>query len=75
MLRHAADVGIVRTVVVPPPGVHADLEDALREAFGLRDAVVVDDDSLPALGAATAAYLDATVAPASGSGSRPGARR
>ena len=63
MLRHAADVGIVRTVVTPPPEVHAGLEDALREAFGLRDAVVVDDDSLPALGAATAAYLDATVSP------------
>ena len=50
------------TVTVPPPEVHADLEDALRAAYGLRDAVVVDDASLPALGAATAAYLDATVA-------------
>jgi DNA-binding transcriptional regulator LsrR (DeoR family) len=63
MLRHAADVGIVRTVVTPPPEVHADLEDELRDAYGLRDAVVVDDDSPPALGAATAAYLDATVRP------------
>jgi DNA-binding transcriptional regulator LsrR (DeoR family) len=61
MLRRASDTGIVRTVVTPPPEVHADLEDALREAFGLRDAVVVDDASLPALGAATADYLDATV--------------
>ena len=52
----------MRTVVVPPPGVHADLEDALREAFGLRDAVVVDGDTHAALGAATAVYLDSTVA-------------
>jgi DNA-binding transcriptional regulator LsrR (DeoR family) len=62
MLRKAVQVGIVRTVVVTPPEVHAGLEDALRGAYGLRDAIVVDDASLPALGAATAAYLDATVA-------------
>ena len=59
MLRRAAEAGIVRTVVVPPAGVHAELEDALRERFRLRDAVVVDDDTL--LGAATASYLDMTV--------------
>ena len=62
MLRRASETGIVRTVVVAPPEVHADLEDELRAAYGLRDVVVVDDASLPALGAATAAYLDATVA-------------
>jgi DNA-binding transcriptional regulator LsrR (DeoR family) len=64
LLRRAVQVGIVRTIVVPPPGVHADLEDALRAAYGLRDAVVVDagaDDVMPALGAATAEYLDSTV--------------
>jgi DNA-binding transcriptional regulator LsrR (DeoR family) len=63
MLRQAADAGIVRTVVTPPPEVHADLEDRVRGAYGLRDALVVDDASFPALGAATAAYLDATVSP------------
>jgi DNA-binding transcriptional regulator LsrR (DeoR family) len=62
MLRRASETGIVRTVVTVPPEVHADLEDELRAAYALRDVVVVDDDSLPALGAATAAYLDATVA-------------
>ena len=62
MLRKAVQAGIVRTVVVAPPEVHAGLEDALRGAYGLRDAIVVDDASPPALGAATAAYLDATVA-------------
>ncbi len=62
LLRRATEAGIVRTVVVPPAGVHADLEDALREAFGLREAVVVDGDTHAALGAATASYLDSTVA-------------
>ena len=62
MLRRASETGIVRTVVTVPPEVHADLEDELRAAYSLRDVVVVDDASLPALGAATAAYLDATVA-------------
>jgi DNA-binding transcriptional regulator LsrR (DeoR family) len=62
LLRRAVQVGIVRTVVVPPPEVHVALEDALRSRYGLLDAVVVDDDTLPALGGATAAYLDATVA-------------
>jgi DNA-binding transcriptional regulator LsrR (DeoR family) len=64
LLRRAADAGIVRTVVVPPQGVHADLEGALRAHYGLRDAVVVEagaDDVIPALGAATAEYLDSTV--------------
>ncbi len=63
LLKRATEIGVVRTVVVPPDGVHADLEDALRELFGLRDAVVVDGDTLPTLGAATAAYLDASVEP------------
>ena len=62
MLRRASETGIVRTVVTVPPEVHADLEDELRAAYSLRDVVVVNDASLPALGAATAPYLDATVA-------------
>ncbi len=62
LLRRAVAVGIVRTVVVPPPEVHVELEDALRGAYGLLDAVVVDDETLPALGGAAAAYLDSTVA-------------
>jgi DNA-binding transcriptional regulator LsrR (DeoR family) len=63
LLRRAVEVGVVRTVVVSPPGVHSDLEDALRAAYGLRDAVVVDGDTPAALGAAAATYLDSTVAP------------
>jgi len=63
LLKRAAQTGVVRTVVVPPAGVHADLEDALRSAYGLIDAVVVDggEDVIPALGAAAASYLEATL--------------
>ncbi|MGY0063999.1 sugar-binding transcriptional regulator [Streptomyces sp. LZ34] len=66
LLKEAADRGVVRTVVVSPEGVHAELEDALVERYGLRDAVVVEVegagvDVIPALAAATATYLDATL--------------
>lgn len=66
-LKEAADLGIVRTVVVPPAGVYSTIEDALREKFGLRDVIIVDsaDDSeqaiIRALGAAGAAYLESTL--------------
>ncbi|WP_326759044.1 sugar-binding transcriptional regulator [Streptomyces phaeochromogenes] len=67
LLREAAERGVVRTVVVSPEGVHAELEDALVAQYGLRDAVVVEVegagvDVIPALAAATATYLDATLA-------------
>ncbi|MGH3490718.1 MAG: sugar-binding transcriptional regulator [Actinopolymorphaceae bacterium] len=63
LLKQAVDIGIVRTVVTMPNGVHADLEDELQGRYGLRDVVVVDTDEveenlLPALGSAAAAYLD-----------------
>ncbi|MEU5295556.1 sugar-binding transcriptional regulator [Streptomyces umbrinus] len=66
LLKEAADRGVVRTVVVSPEGVHAELEEALVERYGLRDAVVVEVegagiDVIPALAAATATYLDATL--------------
>ncbi|KJQ52887.1 sugar-binding transcriptional regulator [Microbacterium sp. SA39] len=66
-LKEAGELGIVRTIVVPPSGVYSEVEDALRDRFGLRDAVVADtpDDSesaiLRALGAAGAAYLESTL--------------
>jgi DNA-binding transcriptional ArsR family regulator len=43
LLSRARAAGIVRTSVVPPAGIHSELEDALQEAFGLLDAVVVGD--------------------------------
>jgi len=66
LLKQAADVGIVRTVVTLPPGVHTDLEEQLQRRYQLRDAVVVDaagagEDVMPALGAAAADYLDVTL--------------
>ena len=42
LLKRAASEGIVRTVVVTPPGIHAELVDALEQRYGLIDAVVVD---------------------------------
>lgn len=66
LLKRALEVGIVRTTVSLPPGVHTDLEDALEAGYGLVEAVVVDvegpDETLtPALGAAGAHYLESTL--------------
>ena len=63
LLQAAHDSGIVRTVVVPPAGSYADLEDDLERRYAIQDAHVVDiglaDEAalLRALGAAVAAYL------------------
>src|SRR3954454_19266766 len=66
LLARAAEVGIVRTTVTVPAGVHTDLEDALEQKYGLREAVVVDvagaeTEVTPALGSALATYLEATL--------------
>jgi DNA-binding transcriptional regulator LsrR (DeoR family) len=67
LLKEASERGIVRTVVIPPPGVHADLEDAIRDAYGLLDVVVAettdatDASLLAALGSAGASYLEAVL--------------
>jgi DNA-binding transcriptional regulator LsrR (DeoR family) len=67
MLKEAVSLGVVRTIVVPPPGVHPDLEDQVRDRYGLSDVVVADplgeEESavLGALGAAGAAYLETTL--------------
>jgi DNA-binding transcriptional regulator LsrR (DeoR family) len=66
-LKEAVTLGVVRTVVVPPAGVYSQLEDEVRDKFGLVDVVVADSDEgdessiLPALGAAGAAYLETTL--------------
>ena len=67
LLRQAVEVGIVRTTVTLPSGVHTDLEEQLARRYGLVDVVVVDADGasgdvIPALGAAAAAYLAETLA-------------
>ena len=67
LLKEAAALGVVRTVVVPPEGVYSDLEEIVRDRFGLTDVVVADYSEgsntslLAALGAAGAAYLETTL--------------
>ena len=66
LLKEAAERGIIRTVVVPPPGVHSEVEEMLAEKYALRDVVVVDvegnfADTVSALGSGAAAYLDTTL--------------
>ncbi|MER5999257.1 sugar-binding transcriptional regulator [Nonomuraea sp. NPDC051941] len=65
LLKEAVTRGMVRTVVTLPEGVHTELEEELQRRYGLRDAVVVDvedyqDDVIPPLASAAAAYLGVT---------------
>ncbi|GAB3612514.1 sugar-binding transcriptional regulator [Humibacter ginsengisoli] len=68
LLKRAETVGIIRTTVTVAPGVHAELEERLEQRFGIAEAVVVDVDpdadeheTIGALGAGAAAYLEATL--------------
>jgi len=68
LLRQAVAVGIVRTAVITPRGVHADLEERVERRFGLDEAVVADTEGLSdetavlqALGSAAAVYLETTL--------------
>jgi DNA-binding transcriptional regulator LsrR (DeoR family) len=66
LLRQAVELGIVKTVVTLPSGVHTDLEERLAQRYGLVDVAVVDADNgsgdvTPALGAAAASYLTETL--------------
>ena len=68
LLRTAVDLGIVRITLVPPSGLHGDLEDELEMRYGLLDAHVVDvidpdDEDLYAeeLGRLAAGYLQPTL--------------
>jgi DNA-binding transcriptional regulator LsrR (DeoR family) len=67
LLKSAQEAGIVRTIIVVPEGVQTELEEALEQRYGLRDAIVVDcfDDSddgvIYDLGVAAAGYLEATM--------------
>src|SRR3982751_4665247 len=63
LLKRAAELGIVRTVVVVSQGIHTEVEEALEERYGLAEAVVVDvegdsTDILAGLGSGGAAYLE-----------------
>ena len=66
MLQKAVEIGIVRTVVTLPEGVHAELEELLEQSYGLEEVVVAgvhegDGSSLRALGAAAAHSLEASL--------------
>src|SRR5690242_10266491 len=57
LLKKAVELGIVRTIVVSPAGLHADVEEAIEAKYGLREVVIADTGDeqdeqllLPALG-------------------------
>lgn len=69
LLKQATAVGVVRTVVVTPRGVHPELEEAVEQRYGLREVVVADSPDksdevamIKTLAAAAAVYLETTLA-------------
>jgi len=70
LLKRAVAEGIVRITVNLPVGVYADLEDALVQTYGLREAIVVDCEDprdeptiQQIIGAAAAYYVESTLKP------------
>jgi DNA-binding transcriptional regulator LsrR (DeoR family) len=68
LLKRGESEGIVRITVAAPMGVYPQLEDALKERYGLKEAIVVDGSNEPSellhhLGAAAAYYLETTLQP------------
>ena len=69
MLKRAEQEDIVRTTVIPPPGTFAELETALRDRYGLTEAIVIDcsedrDGAIMArIGEAAAHFLEVTLQP------------
>jgi DNA-binding transcriptional regulator LsrR (DeoR family) len=69
LLKQATELGIVRTSVLTPAGVFAELEEEIERKFGLRDVAIADagganpsDQSvLTAIGGAAAVYLETTL--------------
>src|SRR5215216_4543634 len=66
LLKRAAELGIVRTVVAVAPGVQTEIEEALEDRYGLAEAVVVDvegtdEEIIAGLGSAGATYLETTL--------------
>ncbi len=67
LIKRAHDEKIVRTSVTTPTGVYTDLEDALVQAYDIKDAIVtdsaIDDDEvvLRDIGAAAAFYLENSI--------------
>jgi len=68
LLKQAVAAGIVRTAVITPRGVHAELEEAVEQRYGLSEVVVADTDGVTderavtrAIAAAAAVYLETTL--------------
>jgi DNA-binding transcriptional regulator LsrR (DeoR family) len=66
LLKRAETAGIVRITVSVPSGAHPELEEALQERFGLKEAIVVDsldddDQVVRDLGPAAAFYVETTL--------------
>jgi len=70
LLKQAQELGIVRTTVHVPEGVHAEIEEQLETRYGLNEMIVVevadapslnDDQMSQALSATAASYLELTV--------------
>ncbi|MGB7137766.1 MAG: sugar-binding domain-containing protein [Acidobacteriaceae bacterium] len=66
MLRRAEAIGIVRTTVSAPAGIHSEVEEAMEETFGLKEAIVIesgsDEDTIARdLGGAAAYLIESTV--------------
>lgn len=65
LLRRAKKEKIVRTIISIPPGAYPELEEALLNAYNLKDVIVVDcnntDDPSREIGAAAAYYIETTL--------------
>lgn len=66
LLKRAVELGVVRTTVTLPGGVHTDLEDAVEARYGVHEVVVADTDGgmpdgVVSVAAAAAEYLDTTL--------------
>jgi DNA-binding transcriptional regulator LsrR (DeoR family) len=67
LLKEAVDREIVRISVIPPAGVDPELEDAVRDRYGLLDVVVVHTHGAPeggllsAIGGVAGKYIEATL--------------
>ncbi len=69
LLSRAIDEGIVRITINAPRGTYPQLEDQLRDRYGLAEVVVAEcyedheEAILPAIGNAAAYYFESTVSP------------
>jgi DNA-binding transcriptional regulator LsrR (DeoR family) len=68
LLQQARDAGIVKIVVIPPAGIHADVEAGLEAKYRIQEAIVTEihesaspDSVARELGVAAASYLQRVI--------------